>query len=1809
MHTAHYATRNNALRVSRCVFAEQAIVQAVVSVRPQRPYPGVTAVWGRVVTSLRQFLTMRSAPPPATAGHLRTLLEDHLKMQQRLPLIAVRPPGPEPHSLAIKARGFPFDLEVGLPEPLQSKLPGFFFSVEQFVEESYKRFYASGKMLFGRDYDTAPGKLRPFFGWLMARQVKRMWSGMIEAGTIRPDERFDIMELAPGKGDLAISALEDIVRQMSAETAEQSAQPDSWTRFYRQLRWHAADISPTAVAAFREEAGRQPPAIGDKLNIANGDALEFLKAMGRGRKGVVLSNEYFDNVPAHQLRSGEGGRIEAAYLMPTLPQPLLDELCDNGLLDRGTLRTLAVADYANVGISRDDYRRLLDRIEEPANRSWKDRLRGQIKMAVHYVDARTVPDLARYMEIHKGALERKLRAARGPVTWFACPRHDDLMEAVSNVLDKGYVLTTDYILDTGYIFDEGMPLLKFYHDPGRPVDWRSDLADYDTTFTHDAGFVMESGRRHRIRPLYFGPQSMLEQDAHFTMDSEEFDRFMLRRFRDEAVAKIRPGSVPQDIAHYFTNPQAAADRVVLMLNQILFEPEALTAALAAAASRNPRLGAVLSIVANYAAQIADVLRNNVERERLFFYNTQFHVLVQQVEGTDPKYQFARSDSLSDRHGKVDVYRRIMMPLLEGFIPSQILSDMPAGGRALDIGAGRGAFRRIFHKAWPRAMSFYEVDPVVDDLAYPRRYEVPRVAAQLPDLPFPAESFKAVLVLSLLDLLTPELLQASLEEIHRVMEEDGVLVVMSAQAPVGLVRAAAERAGQIPFLYTGVNESGIAGAKLLYLVREKLEELIRLNPTNLPPLMIEYLERFAEDPEHWVNLTAEITPQILNVFKAFFEAMPGLVAEKDIPVVDAVFEQVRQAVSATFGGRGFDVIYADTIEAAMEVYRNMEWGLPDAHNVVSLTGGFAGSFADPAVPEDSARLETSLKLLIARKRAARAGMPAGPEEAGAMASGTIRLKSRWIPYGWRDSIEGDFQAWDSGEGPVPFKINYNIPSGPEPAKDAIIGLIRHEWEADKPLERAGPGLEALINQALIWYGQRFKGVTAVLDYHNDVKGIGHPDFIGVGGRFQGNAAAWLHEILHAYFAVPEHAGMIESFHADILSAPARDWLSAHLRKPGRRQTMADCIIRAITKDALPWSDDQLTLLIRADLPYRASSAALIQLPPAEPVDIRTALTPREQKLIWVLDYVSRTLNLAAIDYLANGRSLESMIHAKASPELTPLSLGMLSTVVHAIEKDSGNFFSLLGEFIGMAGLDSLVRHEFLTGPRSVLNGVTAKLPSLRKLVDRLSPPEASPLKAASIEMTNKGCDIHAAGTVYIEAGDRTYSFFVRSETSGRRVVHTAWLTWQGLPEPYQIELHRQVTRVGKRFSTINDDKNQTLASPHFGISNIVVGEGRDIRMRIVDLSGKVTRVRYEEPGGGFESTSKSIWMAPGLVVSFLAEIAHQPQLHGWGALLLVAGLLITAVAWVESEKNTVAPAPHPVERGGGTGSPRTQGAPAPHPFENSKRPLFSVNTDPAIPHTGYMRRDLSPKLQAILSFHRRTEQQDTLFGQHLQRVVDKLNRILQPAMQAVFRKDPRYPFVCQVASIIAADELPKKMSRKVQINFWGGRFRWSGRGDVHLFLIVVDPEGDRYYASFTDGQYALSPEGMMVHDPAFMAWYRGNGLDFCNLKRIPTGISTKDYLEQSLGFLDAIPWTETEMDDVRHSLAQQVIDTKRLMKSISMSQGTDIVKSAHGDTALPGIRIKALEPAGPAPHPVNSGGGTGSPGTQGAPADWKTRRAA
>jgi SAM-dependent MidA family methyltransferase len=146
--------------------------------------------------------------------------------------------------------------------------------------ESYPGFYNSTHTVIGSfgglydkgeyDFATYP-EMTPVYGYLMAKQIAQMWEIMDR------DPDFQVVEMGGGNGTLA----HDIVMGLRHFAPEMNP------------RYTIVEQSPVLAQRQREKVGEMG------VEIVEGSALDSLP---QGVKGVFISNELLDDLPAKMLR-------------------------------------------------------------------------------------------------------------------------------------------------------------------------------------------------------------------------------------------------------------------------------------------------------------------------------------------------------------------------------------------------------------------------------------------------------------------------------------------------------------------------------------------------------------------------------------------------------------------------------------------------------------------------------------------------------------------------------------------------------------------------------------------------------------------------------------------------------------------------------------------------------------------------------------------------------------------------------------------------------------------------------------------------------------------------------------------------------------------------------------------------------------------------------------------------------------------------------------------------------------------------------------------------------------------------------------------------------------------------------------------------------------------------------------------------------------------------------------------------------------------------------------------------------------------
>lgn len=161
-------------------------------------------------------------------------------------------------------------------------------------------YYATRVPGAGGDYHTSPA-LTPWFGRLVARELQHMWEALGQPPA------FTVVEVGPGRADLAAGALEAI-----AQRGGGLAHALHWRfveRFEAMAQLQRDRLGPLAAQA------EWSPQLGGPQAAA----------------GCVIAHEVLDNFPVHVLQKSGAGQVAEIYIgeeggtLVERPGPLSDE--------------------------------------------------------------------------------------------------------------------------------------------------------------------------------------------------------------------------------------------------------------------------------------------------------------------------------------------------------------------------------------------------------------------------------------------------------------------------------------------------------------------------------------------------------------------------------------------------------------------------------------------------------------------------------------------------------------------------------------------------------------------------------------------------------------------------------------------------------------------------------------------------------------------------------------------------------------------------------------------------------------------------------------------------------------------------------------------------------------------------------------------------------------------------------------------------------------------------------------------------------------------------------------------------------------------------------------------------------------------------------------------------------------------------------------------------------------------------------------------------------------------------------------------
>ncbi len=363
----------------------------------------------------------------------------------------------------------------------------------------------------GTDFHTTPVDNSPFYGKALSHVIMKLWQGMVDAGTFRRDEPFDVCELGAGTGILARDIVQHIREMATADPA--------WDQLYRNLNYIIGEISPELRARQHETTAL----LQDKISIREMDARRLKATVPKDSiNGIILSNELPDAFPSHKVRKTADGRIEAAVVFPVIGEfrhftssfPLCLDPETFGkflrlipLIQRENHALLSTLHPKNFELSsHSEGFGANDRYGILSKQTYK-RLREIIGPALFdlrvewkefWVPAACVPDILPHLKTHDMFFKLMDKDK-------VMPLNTDLrafQEGSGHALNKGFQLTIDYQYSLFELLEWGDAGFRVF--PGTTLhDYSQPPGEEDITHDVSATALAEEGLRSGLEPFHF----------------------------------------------------------------------------------------------------------------------------------------------------------------------------------------------------------------------------------------------------------------------------------------------------------------------------------------------------------------------------------------------------------------------------------------------------------------------------------------------------------------------------------------------------------------------------------------------------------------------------------------------------------------------------------------------------------------------------------------------------------------------------------------------------------------------------------------------------------------------------------------------------------------------------------------------------------------------------------------------------------------------------------------------------------------------------------------------------------------------------------------------------------------------------------------------------------------------------------------------------------------------------------------------------------------------------------------------------------
>lgn len=427
--------------------------------------------------------------------------------------------------------------EIEIPQDKVALAKELFFTAEEMNEVALAgaswSFYRGDRVRFRKDFTTFPQGLSPLFGEMAAEQIYKMWWAMKQSGSWRPGERFTIWELGAGEGDLAYDLLTHAQKKAEADP--------SWKEFDAALRYELTEISKRSFEILKE---RNRKFLGErKFQAFNLDVFEFMRSIeqrkqGKPLKGIFLSNELFDSLPAHQVRFRQDGRVEVALQIPVVfgSRPLA-YLAEKGVTRRGEIMPVTTlgGDFDRAVLSKKSILTILRRLNQPEFEEVNQKIRGAMTLVTGYVEAKPglFPEIDEYVKRNRREITNALARSGQDVIVQINPRQSRLMRLIGKTLDYGFVVTLDYSLSASELFDPNVPIFDYFHESvwdkegDRKLDLLVDLGRYDLTSSPNASDLVLVGQEVGLKPVHYGLQGDLMKGTGIDLDEPKSQKRLL----------------------------------------------------------------------------------------------------------------------------------------------------------------------------------------------------------------------------------------------------------------------------------------------------------------------------------------------------------------------------------------------------------------------------------------------------------------------------------------------------------------------------------------------------------------------------------------------------------------------------------------------------------------------------------------------------------------------------------------------------------------------------------------------------------------------------------------------------------------------------------------------------------------------------------------------------------------------------------------------------------------------------------------------------------------------------------------------------------------------------------------------------------------------------------------------------------------------------------------------------------------------------------------------------------------------------------